>query len=202
MKKNKTISFKTSGQRYEQEYDYIPREVVEEYEKIPTDPSETGNYYDKYTVKITSYRFEEYEDVQYCVLAFSTVEDYYGFTFQKYYPIIDGENDELLELLMATRTIRIYGNYIDFNALCECKFHFSFTEEDGDYIIKDLQFMEDILDDDIDFAVQAVSLRKMLFKGCVFGKVLFKTPILKEIRYDNLENLHFDKLLEESIFGI
>lgn len=202
MKYYKKITFKTSEKRHEQKYDYIPRQIVEEYEKIPTDPFKTGNYYDKYTVKITRYRFEEHENVQYCVLTFSTVEDYYDFSFQKYYPIIEGQNDELLKLFIKTRTIRIYGNYIDFNALCECKFHFDFTEEDGEYTIKELKFMEDVLDDDIDFAVQNVSLRKMLFKGCVFEKMLFETPILKELRYDNLEKLHFDKLLQESIFGI
>lgn len=182
MKRSTEIIFKISEQSHEKKYDYIPREVVEEYEKIPTDPDETGNYYDKYTVNITSYHCEEYRGILYCVLNFSTVEDYYDFSFTKYYPIIDGENEELLELLMKTRTIRIYGNYIDFNALCECKFRFSFTAEDEGYVIKDLEFMEYLLDDDIDFAVQGTSLKEMLFKGCFLKKELFENPILKSLR--------------------
>ncbi len=189
MKLYKDLCYTDKERICTKEYNYIPSKVVEEFEAIPSDSS---HYYDKYVIQITEYCFEEHEDVQYCVLGFSTVEKDFGFSFKRYYPLVDGENMELLNLFRRCRTIRIYGNYIDFNAFRECKFRFRFTEEDGKYKVSDIQFLEETLDNDIDFSVDVTPLREMLFKGYLLEKYFLKMPDLDEIKYNPEEILSED----------
>lgn len=112
--------------------DYIPDYVF----SIPTFKDETS-----YVAYASSYRFESCDGVSYFVLRLNVCEE---FLFDKYYPLNDGLNDELFNMLKKIRAIRSCDSHIYFKALLHYNFYFNFEQqENGYYIIYNVRIDED-----------------------------------------------------------
>lgn len=119
----------------EKKFDSIPAEIFEDAVEVHTDDFDEGTCISH----ATDYRFEFTEGIYYFVLKLEVN----SLTFEKYYPMNLGANDELYSMLISARAVRLFDTKVDFSVLLRYCFNFDYTCYDDKYHIFNIRVQKE-----------------------------------------------------------